>query len=148
MIISVFVFIVLQKFIFIIDGKRVLIDAFLASFATSLFSAYLNRSIMKSNYFIVVLTGYSVFCSLMLFSVFTSIFIDRSLTYHTIFYAVEKRSLSQSDLDKIFNSKIYKLQRIKDMTDMGMLRCSGDYQSDEGDFTLYPTRRGAVFQIL
>ena len=144
MINAVFVFIILQKFIFIIDGKSILRDAFLASFATSFISAYLIRSIMKSNYFIVLLIAYSVFCSLMLFSIFTSIFIDRSLTYHTIFYAVDKKVISKDDLDKIFNCNIYKLERIKDMTDMGMLRCSGDY-SDGGSFSLYPTKRGKVF---
>lgn len=62
-----------------------------------------------------------------LFSVYTTVFVDRSLTYHMICYSVETGQITQSDIKTLFSSETYQAQRIQDMTDSGFVVTYSDF---------------------
>ena len=75
-----------------------------------------------------------------LFSVYTTVFVDRSLTYHMIFYSVETGQITQSDIKTLFSSETYQAQRIQDMTDSGFVVPSPDDPA-----VWVPTQKATVF---
>ncbi|MFP3154171.1 hypothetical protein LQZ18_07000 [Lachnospiraceae bacterium ZAX-1] len=72
------------------------------------------------------------------FSVFTSVFIDRSLTYHILFYTVEKSELSEDECAEIFDAPAYKNQRLHDMI-------NGHYLKETENGMYVPTAKAKVF---
>jgi hypothetical protein len=75
-----------------------------------------------------------------LFSVYTTVFVDRSLTYHMIFYSVYTGQITQSDIKTLFSSETYQAQRIQDMTDSGFLVASCRDAN-----VLMPTQKAKLF---
>lgn len=75
-----------------------------------------------------------------LFSVYTTVFVDRSLTYHMIFYSVETGQITQSDIKTLFSSETYQAQRIQDMTDSGFV-----VASSRDTNVLMPTQKANLF---
>ncbi|NBV83705.1 hypothetical protein EBR57_06255 [bacterium] len=136
--------VLLQKIVFgfglpIPVFKQLFYISIIASFAAlASFKLALKRLNFLTGFFIVL----SYFASINLISVYTTIFIDRSLTYHAIFYAVEHEGISKPELSVLFCSPVYLDQRIQDMTQSQFLIPSAD------GTTYIPTRKATLFSYI
>ncbi|MDR1241581.1 MAG: hypothetical protein LBM00_02180 [Deltaproteobacteria bacterium] len=129
-------FILVQKLVIAFVPASVLTCAIIACVCIAV-AGFIVFSHLNKSYYSGMLAAIAYFSSFMLFSVFTSVFIDRSLTYHIIFYSASHGSISENNMAVLFNSSPYKEQRIEDMLSKGYLIKVGDeYQ---------PTDRAGYF---
>jgi membrane-bound ClpP family serine protease len=121
-------FILIQKLVIAFVPASVLTCAIIACVCIAMVG-FVVFSHLNKNYYSGMLAAIAYFSSFMLFSVFTSVFIDRSLTYHIIFYSAAHGSISEENMNVLFNSAPYKEQRVKDMLNKGyLLKVDGEYQ--------------------
>lgn len=74
---------------------------------------------------------------LLLFSVFGPVFIDRSISYHIVFYAARNGKVNMQEIEDTFSKEIF-LKRIHDAQEAGFI-----VSEDEGEFT--PTLKAKIF---
>lgn len=70
--------------------------------------------------FTIILIGINYFFIIFIFSVFGPVFIDRSISYHIAFYAVEKENIEIKKIEKSFGKDIFD-KRISDAIRTGFI---------------------------
>ena len=135
--VSLFLFFLMQKF-FIFFGISIFKSCLLSSLVISILVSFFYYISMKYRVFDCLVIMIAFFSSFMLFSITTYIYIDRSLTYHMTFLAAQKEKITVEDLDVLFNSDIYKKQRIIEMEESDFL-----IKDFDGNYKI--TRKGKYF---
>jgi hypothetical protein len=92
-----------------------------------------NKNYLIPNIYKAIALGEFLF----IFSVFGPIFIDRSISYHMVMAAYDRKSISTSDFEKISDG-IY-IKRLDELVNLGLLHNNYDQ--------FYPTNIGQYFAI-
>jgi len=119
-------FIGIQKLVLLCGVKMpIFAQAFYISIAMAAAAMLLYRRVFKKIDFLTgMLIVISTISFLNLIALYTTVFVDRSLTYHAIFYTADHQEISEETLARLFTSQVYQDQRIQDMTASGFLTTS------------------------
>jgi hypothetical protein len=128
-------FVVLQKGIFAIC-PNVVLGTDIASILIVVLVALFYGVFLKRGLFESALVCLCYFFMFMLLSTYTSISIDRSMTYHSLFLASKNLKLPKQDIELMFPSEVYRNLRLEDMKVQGFLKdINNTNEVDEYVFT-------------
>jgi hypothetical protein len=123
-------FVMLNAVLFRLANRiSVLSVALTASAVTALAAVlFFRKVLLQKSALIAVLVFSAYFCAFSFVSIFTSVFIDRSLTYHIMFYIENSwgEGVTSDDISAIMRSGVYMRQRVDEMRNSGYIEIKGD----------------------
>lgn len=92
------------------------------------------------NKFTTTMVGFVYFLGIIIIAVFGPTFIDRSISYHIAFYAVEEQSIDVDEMRDTFSEEIFD-KRIHDAITTGFV-------TENADGTLSPTNKSKLMYFI